>query len=158
MPRQRAIQKIPTARPPDPESEGPASDGTARGADRKTNVPGGTSRKYQSLSRLVQSESAVVVYDGQQCIGTIIESDGQYDAFDAHGLCLGTFRKRPQSRIQILQRRPFTRGHQCRPRVQFSKWLNNDLARRRIPRSDIEANLHTPARLHVHRDHCAAQH
>src|SRR5262249_39474710 len=40
----------------------------------------------------------------------------------------------------------------------FSKWLNNDLDSRRIRRSDIEATLHTPASLAVHRHHCAAQH
>jgi hypothetical protein len=89
-----AFANQPLERPFGSKSERPAAVGKARGANRKRNVPGGRSPKRQTLSRLVQSNDAVVVYDGQECVGTIIKFDGQYDAFDARGRCLGSFRKR----------------------------------------------------------------
>jgi hypothetical protein len=94
MRRQTLTGKFPTERPPDPENGSPDAVGTARGADRKADVLNGTSKKYLSLSRLVQSQSAAVVYDGQQFVGTIVKRDGRYDAFDPQGRCLGRFRNR----------------------------------------------------------------
>jgi hypothetical protein len=71
----------------------PVAVGTARGADREADVLSGTSKKYQSLSRVVQSESAAVVYDGREFAGTIIKHEGKFEAFDANGRCVGSFRK-----------------------------------------------------------------
>jgi hypothetical protein len=67
-------------------------DGNRGGSQSRCSWP--KLKTYLSLSRLVQSESAAVVYDGQQFVGTIIKCDGQYDAFDPQGRCLGTFRNR----------------------------------------------------------------
>jgi len=67
---------------------------TATGAKRKPDVLKETSTNYLSFPLFVQSESAAVIYYGQEIIGTIIKHGGQYDAFDLHRRCLGTFRKR----------------------------------------------------------------
>jgi hypothetical protein len=67
---------------------------TATGAVRKSDVLDGTSNKYLTLTHLVQSESAAIVYSGQKLIGTIIKHDGRFDAFDAVGRCLGNFSTR----------------------------------------------------------------
>jgi hypothetical protein len=66
--------------------------GTARGADRKELE--GTPERYLSFACFVEAASAAVIYDGQHLIGTIIKRAGQYDAFDLHRRCLGSFRKR----------------------------------------------------------------
>jgi hypothetical protein len=67
---------------------------TATGADRKSDVLDGTSNKYLTLTRLVQSESAAVVYFGQRLIGITIKLHARYHAFDAVGRCLGNFSTR----------------------------------------------------------------
>jgi hypothetical protein len=54
----RALANLQSQAPPYPKTRRPASEGTARGADRKRHVPGGTPQNYQSLSRLVESETA----------------------------------------------------------------------------------------------------
>jgi len=78
---------------------------TATGADRKAaDVLDGTSNKYLTLTRLVQSESAAIVYYGQKLIGTIIKHDGQYDAFDLRGRCLGSFPTRADA-VRAFPRR-----------------------------------------------------
>jgi hypothetical protein len=37
---------------------------------------------------------ALAVYDGHDFIGTVVESDGQFRAFDAHNRILGNFKSR----------------------------------------------------------------
>jgi hypothetical protein len=94
MQHQKVRGKFPTGRPPDPKRGSPGTEEAVTGADRKADVLSGTSKRYQSLSRLVQSESAIVVYDGRKFIGTIIKHEGKFEAFDANGRCLGGYYKR----------------------------------------------------------------
>jgi hypothetical protein len=78
---------------------------TATGADRKSDVLDGTSNKYLTLTHLVQSESAAVVYVGQKLIGTIIKHDGRYEAFEVFGRCLGNFSTRADATLAISHTR-----------------------------------------------------
>jgi hypothetical protein len=80
-------------RPP-PKNENPGAVATATGADRKADVLKEPPTKYLSFVGFVQSENAAIVCVGQQLVGTIIKSDGRYDAFDLSRRCLGSFRKR----------------------------------------------------------------
>ena len=83
-------------RPPNPENGSPGTVGTVTGAEIQKSVLPRTTPKYRNRHVSVQS-AALAVYDGQDRVGSVVERDGGFDAYDASGRHLGAFLSRREA-------------------------------------------------------------